>query len=64
MNISLAVRYTAELFMIEREWKYFLGKKGIDCIEPLPIDPPDICPPPYELRNKYFNDRMLYLIKR
>jgi hypothetical protein len=44
------------------EWRYALKSKGEDCIEPIPIDSPEICPPPSELQQKHFNDKMLYII--
>jgi len=47
---------------VETEWRYALRCKGLECIEPIPIDPPTVCPPPDELKNKHFNDRMLYII--
>lgn len=31
-------------------------------IEPVPIDPPAVCPPPEELKKKHFNDKLLYII--
>ena len=48
---------------VEREWRYALEHKGEDAIEPIPIDSPDVCPPPLELSKKHFNDKMLYIIK-
>ena len=47
---------------VEREWRYALEHKGKDVIEPIPIDTPDVCPPPLELQGKHFNDKMLYII--
>lgn len=49
---------------VDREWRYALSDKGPDGIEPIPIDPPDICPPPKELDSKHFNDRELLYINR
>lgn len=49
---------------VEREWRYALEKKGIDAIEPIPLEQPDICPPPRELWSKHFNDSLLYIINR
>lgn len=49
---------------VEREWRYMLTNKGADSIEPLPIEPPELCPPPKELSMKYFNDNLLYMIDR
>lgn len=48
---------------VEMEWRYALAHRGLDYIEPVPIDPPHICPPPDELSSKHFNDRLLYLIR-
>ncbi len=47
---------------VEREWRYALEQKGLEGIEPLPIEPADVCPPPPELESKHFNDMMLYII--
>ncbi len=48
---------------VDKEWRYALETKGPEAIEPLPIESPDLCPPPAELVGKHFNDRMLYIIK-
>lgn len=53
----------SELKWVDFEWRYALEKKGDECIEPIPIEPPEICPPPIELREKHFNDKMVYVIK-
>ena len=45
------------------EWRYALESKGEESIEPIPIDSPDVCPPPIELQQKHFNDKMLFIIK-
>lgn len=45
---------------VDEEWRYALEKKGDESIEPVPIEPPDICPPPKELSHKHFNERLLY----
>lgn len=47
---------------VDREWRYALEYKGLSFIEPIPIDPPNICPPPKELSSKHFNDRSLLYI--
>lgn len=47
---------------VDAEWRYALSHKGIECIEPIPIEPPGICPPPDELKSKHFNDKLLYII--
>ena len=48
---------------VDREWRYALENKGLDCIEPIAIDPPSLCPPPAELESKSFNDRTLYYVR-
>lgn len=47
---------------VDAEWRYALANKGLDAIEPIPIDPPELCPPPEELKHKHFNDSLLYII--
>ncbi len=47
---------------VEMEWRCAMQSKGIESIEPIPIDPPDQCPPPQELQSKHFNDSLLYII--
>lgn len=47
---------------VDTEWRLALAQKGVECIEPIAIDPPDICPPPAELMKKHFNDKLLYYI--
>ena len=34
---------------VKKEWEYALNKRGIDFINPIPLEPPDIVPPPPEL---------------
>ena len=48
---------------VNREWHYAMEYKGIEAIEPVPIDPPDVCPPPGELKSKHFNDRVLLYMR-
>lgn len=49
---------------VDKEWRYALDHKGLDSIEPIPLEQPDVCPPPKELWNKHFNDTLLYIINR
>jgi hypothetical protein len=49
---------------VDREWRYALSQKGLEAIEPIPLEQPDVCPPPAELSNKHFNDSLLYIINR
>lgn len=48
---------------VDFEWRYALERKGEEYIEPIPIDPPEVCPPPEELNKKHFNDKLVYVIK-
>ena len=54
--------FAKESKWVDAEWRYALSNKGVDCIEPVPIDPPGVCPPPEELNKKHFNDKLLYII--
>lgn len=47
---------------VDKEWRYAYSQKGIDGIEPMPIELPEDCPPPKELSGKHWNDKLLYLI--
>lgn len=47
---------------VDREWRHAFAQKGVDGIEPLPIELPEECPPPQELSGKHWNDKLLYLI--
>ena len=47
---------------VDAEWHYALEQKGVECIEPIPIESPDDCPPPAELNHKHFNDKLLFII--
>lgn len=47
---------------VDREWRYAYETKGEEGIEPLPIEPPELCPPPNELADMHWNDLLLYLI--
>ena len=56
-------RNAKESEWVNKEWKYAFDTKGEDFIEPVPIEQPDLCPPPEELKHKHFNDEILYIIK-
>lgn len=55
-------QFSRESKWVDAEWRYAMANKGIECIEPVPIDPPSVCPPPAELVQKHFNDKLLYII--
>lgn len=46
------------------EWKTALKYKGIDFIEPHPLEDPSISPPPEELKALHFNDKYLFFRKK
>ncbi|MBQ3284858.1 MAG: toll/interleukin-1 receptor domain-containing protein [Ruminococcus sp.] len=47
---------------VDFEWRYVYNHKGIERIEPIPLESPEKCPPPKELSAKHFNDKLLYII--
>jgi len=47
---------------VKREWRFALSKKGVDFIDPFPLDSPQLAPPPKELGKLHFNDRYLMFI--
>ena len=49
---------------VDLEWRHAFETKGIEFIEPVPIEPPTVCPPPDELKGKHFNDMLLYLLSK
>jgi hypothetical protein len=48
---------------VEQEWRCALERKGLDFIDPVPLDPPEFAPPPLELAAKHFNDPLLSHMK-
>ena len=44
---------------VEKEWRCALKLKGIDFIDPVPLESPEDVPPPVELAEKHFNDWIL-----
>jgi hypothetical protein len=48
---------------VEREWRYALKVRGLDFINPLPLEDPRNVNPPAELSSKHFNDMLLAFIK-
>ena len=56
---------------VDKEWRYAYINRGIDYIDPVPLQTPEIAPPPKELaEHLHFNDRttvyknLLYLQKQ
>jgi TIR domain len=56
-------RRAAESEWVEREWRYALQRRGLDFINPLPLEDPRLVKPPAELKSKHFNDMLLAFIK-
>jgi serine/threonine protein kinase len=56
-------RNAAQSSWVEREWRYALNRRGVDFINPLPLEDPRLIEPPSELRSKHFNDMLLAFIK-
>ena len=54
-------RFARNSEWVNAEWRYALKSKGMDGIEPVPIESPENCPPPEELAQKHFNDMLLYI---
>jgi len=44
---------------VEKEWRLAFETKGIDFIDPVPLEPRDVAPPPPELEAKQFSDPLL-----
>ena len=42
------------------EWRYMYDRRGIDYIDPIPLESPKECPPPQELEQLHFDDRWLH----
>ncbi len=48
---------------VEKEWKCAYKHKGIDFIDPVPLESPEHVPPPSELSGKHFNDWVLAYVR-
>lgn len=48
---------------VEREWRLALSERGLDYIDPVPLEEPDLIPPPQELKALHFSDAYLAYIK-
>jgi serine/threonine-protein kinase len=47
---------------VSREWRWALKSRGLDFIDPVPLESPDNAPPPVELAAKHFNDPLQIFI--
>lgn len=54
--------YAKESFWVNWEWNCALKDKGVACIEPIPLESPDRCPPPRDLDGRHFNDHLLQMM--
>jgi hypothetical protein len=41
---------------VEKEWRLALNKRGLDYIDPVPLESTHLAPPPAELAELHFND--------
>jgi molecular chaperone DnaK len=48
---------------VEKEWRCALSSHGADFIDPIPLEPPDLAPPPPELCGMHFNDWQLAYLR-
>jgi cell division protein FtsZ len=48
-----------ESFWVNKEWRCAYNLKGVDFIDPVPLEPPTEIDPPKELAEKHFNDWVL-----
>ena len=46
---------------VEREWRYALEKRGLEFIDPFPLEDVSAVPPPPELARLHFSDPILIL---
>ena len=47
---------------VEKEWRCALRERGLDFIDPVPLEAPEHATPPPELASKHFNDPLLYFL--
>lgn len=55
-------RHARQSEWVEKEWRCAVQAKGIDFIDPVPLESPAFAPPPPELNRKYFNEPILAYI--
>jgi CHASE2 domain-containing sensor protein len=48
---------------VRREWRFALERKGLEFISPVPLEPPEVAPPPPELASKHFSDWSLEILQ-
>lgn len=52
-------RHAKKSEWVEKEWRYAYQSRGIDFIDPVPLESPVLAPPPPELSKKHFNEPIL-----
>ena len=52
-------RHAKESKWVDMEWRCALRERGLDFIDPVPLEPPTFAEPPVELASKHFNDALL-----
>ena len=55
-------RHARQSEWVEKEWRCAFQAKGIDFIDPVPLESPAFAPPPRELSKKHFNEPILAYI--
>jgi hypothetical protein len=56
-------RHAATSEWVDLEWRLALDQRGIDYIDPVPLEDPSEAPPPAELHDLHFNDHFLAFMK-
>ena len=56
-------RFAANSKWVEREWRLALSKRGLDYIDPVPLEDIRDAPPPSELKALHFNDSYISYIE-
>ena len=49
-------RNAAKSAWVKKEWQHALASRGIDYIDPVPLETPEFAPPPNALRALHFGD--------
>jgi len=57
---SLAAKQSGE---VRKEWTFALSNRGLDFIQPFPLEDPKRAEPPKELGSLHFNDKYLMILK-
>ena len=55
-------RHASKSKWVSKEWHWALQAKGENFIDPIPLETPELAPPPKELAAKHFNDPLLAFI--